>query len=220
MLKATLYTLGVAASALLLWLSITHRIENGWTEVVAFITGAWCVWLTVKEHIWNWPIGIANCVFSLVVFWEAGLLADSILQVVYIILSALGWYWWLFGGKDRTTLHVDIASPKHFALALLAGVVATLAWWPMLIYVHDSAPLFDSFTTALSLVAQYLLTRKYLQNWSIWILVDVIYVPLYAYRHLYLMSTLYAVFLILATMGYIEWKRTYQAQIAASPEPA
>mgnify|MGYP002683200193 CR=1 FL=1 len=92
MTKSLLYGLGILASILLLAASLLGWIANSWQEVVAVITGAWCVWLTVQEHIWNWPIGLLNAAFSCFVYFESRLFADATLQVVYFVLGIFGWY--------------------------------------------------------------------------------------------------------------------------------
>ena len=89
------YVVGTLASLVLIGGSVVHRLPLDVTEVLGFVTGAWCVWLTVKQNIWNWPIGIANDAFFLVLFLRAHLFADAGLQVIYIVLGVFGWYWWL-----------------------------------------------------------------------------------------------------------------------------
>lgn len=205
------YAVCAVASVTLLALSLTGRIPMDWTEVVAFVTGAWGVWLTVREHIWNWPIGIANATFSGIVFFEKKLYSDSGLQVVYLVLSVIGWYWWLYGGTGSSPLKVS-RMPRMVTIGcLLAGILGTLLLRWVLIKVNGAAPLLDATTTSFSLVAQFMLTRKYIENWIVWIAVDIIYVPLYVDRHIYLMAILYAVFLVLAVMGWIEWKKSMES---------
>lgn len=210
MIKSLFYGLGALASLLLLGASLTGRIVNSWQEVVAVITGAWCVWLTVKEHIWNWPIGLLNAAFSGVVYFESRLYADTTLQGVYFVLGILGWYWWLFGGRDRTELKIDRIEGMEALALLVAGIIATLGVRELLIRFNGSAPFLDALTTSMSLIAQYMLTRKYLENWIMWIAVDLIYVPLLWVRGLHLMAGLYFVFLVMAVAGLVEWLRRYE----------
>jgi nicotinamide mononucleotide transporter len=100
------YCLWISGSLGLTILSIKHLIPTSLTEVFGFISGALCVWLTVKEHILNWLIGIINSIFFLILFFHARLFASMLLQIVYIILGFLGWYWWLKGGEYKTNLTV------------------------------------------------------------------------------------------------------------------
>lgn len=201
------YVAGAAASVALLLLSLQGIIENHWTEVVAVVTGGWCVWLVVKEHIWNWPIGLANCVFTFIVYYQTRFYADAGLQIVYMILAVLGWYWWLHGGDRRSRLRiVNIRSELAIGLAYVCGV-STILIHDALIVVKGTAPFLDALTTAMSLVAQYMLTKKFIENWLVWIAADAIYVPLLWSRQLHLMAGLYFVFLLMAIAGYVEWRR-------------
>ncbi|MBV9849922.1 MAG: nicotinamide mononucleotide transporter [Armatimonadetes bacterium] len=207
-MRRTILGLGAAASAALIAASWRHWLPMDLTEVFGFVTGAWCVWLTVEENVWNWPIGIANDIFFIVLFLRARLFADMGLQVVYVVLGILGWYWWLHGGRGRTVLHVSRASA---ATALTLAALGTLSTFGMTLYlrhVRDSAPFWDALTTALSLAAQYLLTKKLIENWHVWMSADVIYVALYAYKHLYLTGGLYLLFLALCVMGLRQWRES------------
>ncbi len=176
------------------------------TESLGFVTGAWCVWLTVKENIWNWPIGIANSAFFLVVFLQSRLFADSALQIVYIVLGFLGWYWWLYGGEKKTSLVVTKVTLKTALILTIISFVATLGLTFYLRSINDSVPFWDALTTVISLAAQYLLTKKLLENWYLWITVDVIYIPLYIYKDLYLTAVVYVVFLVMCFAGLKQWK--------------
>jgi nicotinamide mononucleotide transporter len=207
---------GGVASAALIWSALTHHSEMEITEVLGFITGAVAVWLTVKENVWNWPVGIANSVFYVVVFFHARLFADSSLNALYVVLGFLGWYWWLKGGEHRAVLHVSRASKLSAGILAGIGVIATAGMTVFLTSVHDSAPFLDALTTVLSLIAEYMLARKLLENWWVWITADVIYIGLYAYRSLYLTAILYALFLAMCIVGFVRWRRTW---LAAEPPP-
>lgn len=177
-------------------------------DVAGFITGLINVWLVVRNHVWNWPWGIVNAAVFLVSFWTAGLYGDSALQVVYIIMNAYGWWAWLHGGRGAQSLPVSRIRPSALiaslvATALLTGIFATILAGAL----GSTVPLWDGLTTALSLVAQALLTRRILENWYFWIVADCIYVPLYAYKGLPLTSILYVIFLGLCIAGVIRWQR-------------
>jgi nicotinamide mononucleotide transporter len=202
---------GAIASLALIWSSLSHHGEMDITEVLGFITGAVSVWLTVKQNVWNWPIGIANSAFYVVVFFQARLFADSSLNVLYIVLGFLGWYWWLKGGEHRTALNVGRVSKRSVVALAAVGLVGTAGMAVFLASVHDSAPFLDALTTVLSLVAEYLLARKLLENWGVWITADLIYIGLYTYRSLYLTAILYALFLTMCIVGFVGWRRTWLA---------
>lgn len=175
------------------------------TEALGFATGGTCVWLCVREHLWNWPLGLANNLLFFALFWYARLYADMGLQAVYFAFGVYGWWNWLYGGQKHGALQVT-RTPRSEALALAALTpLATWGLWALLVEVGDAAPFLDALTTVLSLVAQYLLCRKRLENWAVWIVVDAIYVPLYLSRGLQLTALLYALFLVMCIYGLRAW---------------
>jgi len=175
-------------------------------ELAGFLTGAACVWLTVKAHIANFPVGLANDVFFLLLFLAAGLYADSGLQIVYFALGAVGWWQWLHGGANRTRLDVTRASSRELLVLAALVIVTTWSLTILLEHVDDVAPFWDALTTALSLAAQWLLNTKRIQNWIFWIAADLVYVPLYGVKHLWLTAVVYAVFLVLCFRGLHAWR--------------
>ncbi|CAN7720472.1 nicotinamide riboside transporter PnuC [Paenibacillus sp. LjRoot153] len=177
-------------------------------EIVATTSGLLCVWLTAKENMWSWPIGLVNVGCFFVMFWEAKLYADTMLQVFFFILSVYGWIVWMTkreGTKVRPTR--KITSRLTFILSVFL-VVMTLLWGYVLqAYTDASIPYADAFIATLSLIAQYLLSSKVLENWLLWIAVDVMSVAMYAYKDLYAVAFLYLIFLFIALGGYVGWKR-------------
>ncbi|MGH7671080.1 MAG: nicotinamide riboside transporter PnuC [Gemmatimonadaceae bacterium] len=180
-------------------------------EWIAAIAGAISVYLSARENIWSWPTAIVNVGLYIVVFRESGLYSDMGLQVVYLVLSIYGWYQWLHGGADRSKLDVSRASGRVW---LISGVAAALGWfviWSITRRLHGvSIPSIDAGLAATSLIAQWMMTRKIIENWILWIVADIVYVPMYIYKHLYVTSGLYLVFLVLAVLGLVEWKRSYR----------
>jgi nicotinamide mononucleotide transporter len=187
------------------------------TEVFGFVTGVVCVWLTVREQIWNWPIGLVNSAFYVALFLRARLFADMGLQVIYIVLGVLGWYWWLRGGAQRRALRIGHASGTTWLVlgALVAAGTAGLTLF--LRSVGDVAPFLDALTTALSLAAQYLLTRKALENWYVWIAADIIYIGLYFAKGLPLTAVLYVLLLTFCLAGLRQWRQALAQRPAAAP---
>ncbi|HEX7316110.1 MAG TPA: nicotinamide riboside transporter PnuC [Pyrinomonadaceae bacterium] len=191
----------------------------GMTEALGFVTGALCVYLVVKENVWNFPVGIANSAFFLVLFAGARLYGDAALQIIYIALGFQGWYLWLRGGENRTPLRVERASRRLLAGVAAFVVAATAGLTLFFRYVNDSAPFLDAFTTALSLGAQYLLNRKTIENWWLWMTADVVYIYLYFARGLHLTAVLYFVFLCLCVAGLLSWLRTMSREREAGAAP-
>ena len=183
-----------------------------WLEAVSFVTGAVCVWLTVRENVWNFPIGLLNVATFVFVFARVGLYGDAGLQVVYFVLGIVGWYLWLYGGERHTPLRVSSASRRELITVSITVALLAILLWQTLRYVGGSASAWDAITTAISLGAQWLLNRKHVEAWIGWIIVDVIYVPLYCHKSLYLTAILYAVFLVMAVMGLRAWTLTHRAQ--------
>jgi nicotinamide mononucleotide transporter len=186
-------------------------------ELAGFVTGAACVWLTVKGHIANFPVGLANDAFFLILFLSAGLYADSGLQIVYLVLGAVGWWQWVYGGAGRTRLRVGRASATELSVIGGAVVVATVPLTVLLVAAHDVAPFWDALTTAVSLAAQWLLNTKKVQNWYFWIAADVIYVPLYVIKHLWLTGIVYGIFLAMSVVGLQAWQVAYRADQPIEP---
>ena len=205
-MKRSTVVLTVASAALLLG-SATSALPIDLVEALGFVTGGLTVWLTVRENIWCWPVGIANNVFFIILFWNARLYADMGLQVVYIVLSVLGWYWWLRGGTQKTALRASRTPAKEWLVLVPLAIFGTLLMRHYLASVNDAAPLLDASTTVASLVAQYLLTRKYIENWYVWLAADIVYVVLYVQRGLPLTAVLYAVFIGMCVAGIRSWKR-------------
>ncbi|MGW1545950.1 nicotinamide riboside transporter PnuC [Streptomyces sp. NPDC002346] len=179
-----------------------------WTEVLGFGSGALCVWLVARQHLANWPIGIANNLFFILLFTQSGLYADAGLQIVFITLAVYGWWTWTHGGgPGSSALAVRSTTRTEWAWLCAAGVAGTLALTVLLDRATDSTvPFWDALTTTLSLAATYGQCRKLVESWWLWIAADVVYIPLYAYKELYLTSLLYVGFLTLCLVGLRNWK--------------
>jgi nicotinamide mononucleotide transporter len=183
--------------------------DASWAELGGFVTGLWCVVLVVRQHIANWPVGIVNVALLMVAFWTAGLYGDAGLQIVYVILGFYGWWVWLRRGA-ATELPVRRTSRVEWMWLAIGGVAATVfLYWLLATKLGSKVPSADAITTTLSLVATYGQCRKLVENWWFWIIADVIYVPLYGYKHLYLTTVLYVVFLGLSVIGLIAWRRDF-----------
>lgn len=180
-----------------------------WAEVFGDVTGALCVWLVARQHVLNWPLGLANNVFWCLLFWQAKLYADSVLQVFFFALGVYGWYHWVFGGPGaHNSLPVRRTRLAEWIWigVLTAAAIAALGW--ILDTRTDSpVPYWDASVLSLSLAATYGQAQKAIECWWIWIAVDVISVPLYVTRSLYPTAALYVVFGILCVIGLRNWRR-------------
>ncbi|MEO8049663.1 MAG: nicotinamide riboside transporter PnuC, partial [Acidobacteriota bacterium] len=182
------------------------------TEILGFLTGVINVWLLARQNIWNWPVGLANNALYVAVFIAAGLYGDAGLQLVYIALGTYGWWIWSHPGA-RSELRVTHTPRETWIWLTPATLGAAIGLAFFLRHFTDSTvPGWDGFTTALSLAAIYGQTRKYLESWWIWIAADLIYMPLYIYKGLWLTSGLYFIFLLLCVMGLREWTKALRTQ--------
>lgn len=197
-------------------------LAANWIEIVAVAFGLTSVWLTTREHIASWPTAIVNVAIFFVLFWQAKLYADSVLQLFYLSISVYGWWAWLHGGAQRTALRVSRATRRLWLVGVPVVIVAGIVLGAMLDHHTDSpVPYVDALLTSASLAAQWMMTRKILENWIVWIIADIVYVPMFISRGLPYTSIQYAVFLLLAVVGYFNWKRSWAAgQFAAAASGA
>jgi nicotinamide mononucleotide transporter len=181
-----------------------------WTEAVAVVFGAAAVALTIRQSLWCWPLGLVQVALYVYVFYQARLYSDMVLHVIYVVLQVYGWYRWRRGERG-SALPVSYLSLTERAGWAMAIALAASVWGEaMLRYTDAAAPRADAFIAAASLAAQYLLAIKKLENWIVWIVVDVVAIAVYWGRDLRLTSGLYCVFLALCVLGLIEWRKAYE----------
>jgi len=189
-----------------------------WVEALGFLFGALCVWAVAKQYSWNWPVGLASNVMFFVLFIGYGLYADAILQVAFFALGIYGWIVWSRRGRliGASAVPIRRVGRREAVIGLATATVTTagIAW--LLVAVTDSTvPLPDAFVLAFSLLATWGQARKILEQWWVWIAVDVVSIPLYAVKGLWLTSVLYCGFLALCAYGLRRWRLEYRAQISA-----
>ncbi len=181
-------------------------------EAVAVVFGIVSVYLSTRENIWSWPTALVNVALFFALFYKSGLYSDTGLQVVYFALSLYGWYEWLYGGAGRTAITVSRTSRKTWIVLGAIGVVMWTALGAITSRLPGTAlPYVDAATTTISLLAQWMMTRKLIENWLIWIVVDVAYVAMFIFKGLYLTAFNYGIYLVLAVIGYIAWKKSLAA---------
>lgn len=178
-------------------------------EFVGVLTGVLGVWLTTRQKIWCWPIGLVSVSSFVVVFFQAKLYGAMALQGVYVGLIVYGWYSWLHGGEGHGALRVSRVPPRLAAVLFVIGAVGTgITGFGLRAHTDHAVPYVDGFTTAFSLVAQWMQAKKYLENWFVWVVVDVAYVAMSLSQGLALTAGLYAVYVGLALMGFRDWRRS------------
>lgn len=185
-------------------------------QVIGTLLGVLCVWLTVRQNIWSWPTGLLTNVFFGLIFIRGRLYADLALQGIYVVLGFYGWYEWLYGGTGRTVLKVS-PTPKRVSvmLGVLALISVPLFGWGFteaaraIGIPEPSVVYWDSATMVGCLVAQWMLAKKYLENWIVWIGTNLSYIALYLYKALPLLAGLQILFIILSVQGFRAWEKSY-----------
>ena len=177
-------------------------------EIIAVILGVIAVYLSTRQNVWTYPLGIISVFLYIEIFYDVKLYADMGLQVFFIVLQAYGWYEWLYGGENKTVLHVSRIPFRTGVAAAIMVIFGTFVLGYTLHWLTDaSLPYVDSLLAVLSMAAQWMLARKYLENWSVWIAVNIGSISMYWYKELYFTMVLYCIYLVLAMMGYYEWKK-------------
>ncbi len=178
-------------------------------ELVAAVLTLVAVYLTARQIIWCWPLAMVSVTLYAAVFYDARLYADMGLQALYFGLAVYGWWAWLHGGEDHGELEVSLTSSRtRVVLVVVATLGGVLLGQTLTRFTNASLPFMDSMLTSFSIAAQWMQTRKLLESWLVWLAVDVFYVGMFLYKDLYLTAGLYTVFLVLAAMGFTQWRRS------------
>lgn len=200
---------------------ISYASQIDILELLGLVFGLLAVWYLIKQSIYTWPAGIAYVLISFVIFWRIQLYGDFILHIFFLVLNIYGWYYWLFGKKkDEEELPVTTLSIKHNVLIALISIVGV---WGFGLFLENldfffeglepaALPYWDATTSILSVTGMWLTTRKKIENWYYWLLVDILATGIYVYKGIYFYALLYGIYIILAIIGYLEWKKSYQAE--------
>ena len=192
------------AGAISDWLKSQNLLETS-----GVTTGILCVYLAAKNRIWSWPFAIVSVIIYIFIFWNSKLYADMGLQVYFLIMNFYGWYFWSQRNENEKTPVSSITARE--VIYSIIGIIGFTVGLGFFLYKGTDAsfPFLDSFCTACSIVAQVFLARKVMENWLIWIFVDVIYVGVFMVKDLHLTAGMYALYIYIAAMGYIEWRREF-----------
>lgn len=183
-------------------------------EFVGLVFGLLAVYFLIKENIWTWPTGIAYVLVSFVIFWDAKLYGDFGLHIVFLVLNVYGWYFWVFAKKkDEEEVPVTrINSQLLLILSVLSILGVFVMGFVLESYTDASLPYWDSATTVLSFTGMWLTARKKLESWHFWFVVDVLATGIYIYKGIYFYAALYLVYIGMAVVGYLAWKKSLEAQ--------
>ena len=184
-------------------------------EILGTIVGLVYLYLEYKASIHLWIAGIIMPAIYIFIYWQAGLYADFGINVYYLLVALYGWFLWKYGNKsasDNNTKGEELPIsmlPKKYILPLILVFAATFALilYILISFTDSNVPYLDSFTTALSIVGMWMLAKKIIEQWWVWIVVDLVSAGLYVYKELYLTSGLYALYAVIAFFGYLNWKK-------------
>ena len=182
-----------------------------WIEVLGVVTGLVYVVLEVRQNKLLWPLGLLTSAAYVYIFFQGKFYADMGLQIYYVLISIYGWYYWSKGARksEKKELPVVRIHSRQLTILILAvGVFWLLIYFILFHYTDSTVPAGDSFTTALAIVATWMLARKILQHWILWIIANVVSVILYIYKGLYPTVILYLVYAGMSVVGYYEWKKS------------
>jgi nicotinamide mononucleotide transporter len=187
-----------------------------WLELLAFALAVAMVWCNIRTLPWGWPLAALSSALYLVLFWDAKLFGEAALQVFFIAMAMWGWWQWLRGSDEQGhALTVRELGASQWTWVLLALAIL----WPALglflrHFTHSDVPWWDAFTTSSSVVATWLLGRKFLENWPAWVLVNAVSVALFAHKGLWLTTLLYAVFILMALQGWRQWRAMLSSPVS------
>jgi nicotinamide mononucleotide transporter len=192
--------------------SFISWFSGNYVEVLGVITGLVYLYFSVRQIIWLWPFGIISSALFILIFFNSKFYADMGLQVYYLGVSIYGWIYWSRGAVDRderSTLPVRRINRQQALVLSVIGILLLLGIVYILKQFTDSdVPWGDGFTTAGSIVATWMLARKILEHWMVWVVVDIVAAGLYFYKGLYPSFLLYLIFTIIAVVGFFQWKRS------------
>lgn len=185
-------------------------MRSNYIELIATIISIAGVWLTTKQVIWCWAVSLGGLFLSLYIFFQSHLFLQTLLQIFYIIMTLYGWYNWIYGGEDGAGLKISKIKKKDAIVYFTLGVISIfVAEYLFGRYTSDPSPWLDSITFVCGIIATYIMAKKIIEHWLIWIFNDFIMVAMCFYQKLYIFTFLYVIFIILAIYGFVEWRKDY-----------
>ena len=189
-------------------MTIFNWFIDNYVEVCGTLTGFLYLGFSIRQHYLTWPVGVLNALFYVVVFFTSKIYADMSLQFYYVAISIYGWWCWYHGSVSGKNLEVSRTSKLlwmklAFIFLLLFAAIACL----LVNYTDSQVPYWDAVTTAMSIVATWMLARKKIEHWLVWVVVDAISIGLFIFKELYPTTLLFFVYTILAVYGYLEWRK-------------
>ncbi len=198
------------------WTATTGYFAEHWLEIGGLAATLMGIWLTTKRLLICWPVTLLADFIYLVVFYQARLLSDALLQVFFIVFTLYGWWHWWRGVREEGEVRVEPLPLRGWIAGLTAGAVGSVLLGWLMVHAGAALPRLDATLASYSLVASWWQARKHIANWWLWIVVDLAYIGEYLYKNLLPTALLYAVLVLLAVLGLLDWRRASAApQIAA-----
>ena len=185
-------------------------------EALAVLLAIAYLLLVIRQNILCWVMALASVLIYLVIFFNAQLYMESILQIFYAAMAVYGWYQWKYGGVGHQGLRVTTWRLHHHAIVIGGILVSTMAFGWAFSATDAAFPYLDSFTTVAAVVTTYMVTRKVLENWAYWLVIDGLSVYLYVSRELYLTAGLFVLYLVMVVIGFRCWWHDWRTETAAA----
>lgn len=191
---------------------VLEWLLNNKIEVMGAVLGVLYIVFSVKQSILTWPTGLLTSLLYIVVFYNSKFYAGMGLQAYYVAVSIYGWFYWLKGKSTQTqSVQVRKTSAKMWGILIIFSIIIhILIFFILLNFTDSDVPYLDSLTTALSIVATWMLARKYIEHWLIWIFVDLLSSALYVYKNLWPTVILFLIYTVMAYLGYTEWLKDFK----------
>ncbi len=180
------------------------------TELLGAILGILYIFFSIRQNILTWPTGLLTSALYVIVFFQAKLYADMGLQVYYVFISIYGWYFWLKGKRPGESRQVPVRRTNRklrLMLYFISVILYLIILYILVSFTDSDVPYMDSLTTALSIVATWMLAKKYIGHWLIWVFVDAVSAGLYIYKELWPTVILFVIYTAMAVLGYQEWSK-------------
>ena len=189
---------------------IFDYIRTNWIEITGAILSLIYLYLSINQKVSLWFFGIVSSVFYIVVFFQSKLYADMSLQFYYVVISVYGWINWKHGKSgDKEELPTTKASGTLLIkISIATGLIYLVYYFILAKFTDSTIPKVDSLVGALSIIGTWMLARKVLENWIVWIVVDGLCVGLYIYKELYPTTVLFAIYTAMSVIGYRQWKKS------------
>jgi nicotinamide mononucleotide transporter len=199
-------------------MNIFQWLVDHYVEVCGAVTGLIYLWCSIRQHFLTWPVGLLNALFYVFVFLSSKIYADMSLQFYYVAISIYGWWNWHHGNAEGEVLEVSRTSGTLWIrLAAISVLLFLLIAFLLDSYTDSPVAALDALVTALSIVATWMLAKKKMEHWLIWVVVDAISMGLFLSRELYPTTLLFLVYTVLAVYGYFEWRKSVNPPACTSP---